>query len=135
MANKIVNVDNLQSKILEALKEYSLEVDEAVQEECLNIAKEIKRNLENDPNIPVGNSKKHYKKQFYTKTDVQKRGFIRLHIANKKYQLTHLLEEPHEIVGRNGKRTGRKSKAFPHWEKAQKNVDTLTDNIIKRISL
>lgn len=119
MAN--ITVDNLSDAIVEYITKYSEDVAKMATEEVDKIAKEIKNDLKNNPNIPVKTG--GYKKGFYVKKI--KDGDVV--IANRKYQLTHLLEHGHAT--RNGGRT----RAFPHWKDAERKAQELYNRLEERL--
>lgn len=123
----MTSVDDLVKLIVGELESYTKDIDELMQSEIDKIAKEVKKDLESNSNVPERTKK--YKKSFYIKKEAQGMGYKRVRVANKKYQLTHLLEYGHALV--NGGRT----KSFEHWESAQKIADTLPERmeeVIKR---
>ena len=123
--SKTVDIDGLAAAIAEELEGYSQEVDDIMQDEIDTLSKEVRNNLKNNPIIPEKTGE--YKKSFYIKKVAQGKGYKRLRVANKKHQLTHLLDEGH--LTSNGKRT----KAFPHWKEAQQLADTLPERMKKRL--
>jgi len=122
MANKI-SIENLSEAIAKELEGYSQSVDEAMQKAVNDTAKEVVKSLANDESIPKRTGK--YKESFMVKKIAQGSGYVRLKIANKIGQITHLLEYGH--VTSNGKRT----KAFPHWRKAEKRANELLPQKLK----
>lgn len=113
----VIKIDDLSNAIMELGNEISKEVEKNLDTELKRIAKETAESLKNDSTIPQRTeSEESYKKMFYVKKT--ETGYV---IANKKYQLTHLLENGHDIV-KNGETVGR-ARAFPHWDRAQKKVD------------
>ena len=124
MAN-IVNVDDLADIIAEELESYTEEVDSIMQDEIDDLSKEVVKNLRNNSVIPEDTGE--YRKSFYIKKEAQGKGYKRNRIANKKHQLTHLLEDGH--LTSNGKRT----RAFPHWKEAQELADTLPERLEKKL--
>lgn len=123
--SKSISIDGLADAIAEELESYSEEVDQAMQKEIDTLSKEIVNDLKNNPVIPEDTGE--YKKDFYTKKAAQGMGFKRNIIANKKHQLTHLLENGHLTS------TGGRTRAFPHWEDAQKMADTLPERLAKKL--
>lgn len=118
MANTI-KIDDLSNELLKIAGEIDREVEKNLANEIKKIAIETVESLKNDSNIPQRtNGEKSYKRLFYAKKT--ETGYI---IANKKYQLTHLLENGHQTA--NGGRT----RAFPHWSTAQKKVDDAVKEI------
>ena len=121
----MASVNDLASLIMQELENYSEEVDNAMQKEIEVLSKEIVKDLKNDPVIPEKSG--DYKKKFYVKKLAQGTGSKRVVIANRKYQITHLLEHGHAT--RNGKR----SKKYEHWIHAQDKADMLPDRIKEAI--
>lgn len=120
----VIKIDDLSNAIMELGNEISKEVEKNLDTELKRIAKETAESLKNDAAIPQRTKdEESYKRLFYVKkTEL---GYV---IANKKYQLTHLLENGHDIV-KNGETKGR-ARAFPHWARAQEKVDAAV-NLIK----
>lgn len=115
-------MDNLAKEIEEALMSYSDEVNNAVQEEIVKLSKEIVKDLKSDPIIPERTGE--YKRSFYAKKIARGNGYLRVVVANKKYQLTHLLEYGHATKGGTGR-----TRSYPHWAKAQEKAETLANRI------
>ena len=121
--SRVIKVEELAEAIMEFSGEIAEEIGENLNTELKKIAKETADSLKNDSNIPQRTKdEESYKRLFYVKkTEL---GYV---VANKKYQLTHLLENGHDIV-RNGETVGR-ARAFPHWDRAQKKVDSAVNLI------
>ena len=119
------SVNDLSALITQELNNYSEEIDNTMQGEIEKLSKEIANDLKNDPIIPEKTGK--YRKGFYVKKLAQGKGYKRVVVANKKYQLTHLLEYGHATSN------GGRAKDFPHWAKAQEKADTLYENMKEAI--
>ena len=117
----MANVDDLSKMIEKELLSYSAEIDATMQKEIDNVAKEVKENLENNPNVPVRTGE--YKRSFRIRKISNGTGYKRVAVANDKYQLTHLLEYGH------AKRNGGRTRTFKHWEMAQNIADKLPDKL------
>lgn len=120
-----ISSEDMQRAVISALQEYSQEIDDIMQDEIETLAKEIVKTMKSDDDIPVRTGK--YKRSFFMKKIASGKGFKRVAVANRVSQLTHLLEHGHLV---NGIRT----RAYPHWEKAQKMADTLPERLERRIS-
>lgn len=112
-------------EIMRQLTEYSEEVDAIMQDEIDKTTSDALKSLESAPNIPKKTGK--YKKSFFMKCTARGAGYKRNVIANRHWRLTHLLEYGHLT------RSGTRSRAFPHWERAQKIADTLAERMEKRL--
>lgn len=122
-----IGTEQLTDAIMDGLNRYSEEVDEKMQKEIDDLSKEIVNDLKNDPVIPEKTGE--YKKSFAVKKIAQGIGFKRNEVYSKKpyYRLTHLLEFGHALP------QGGRTKAFPHWVKAQKEAETLPERIKRRL--
>lgn len=121
-----MNLDGFADAVAAELESYSEEVDAVMQEEIDLLTDEVVKDLKIDPNIPEKTG--DYKKGFYKKKLAKGRGYNRNVVANKKYQLTHLLEYGHAT------QTGGMTRAYPHWSKAQKKVEELDERMRRRLN-
>ena len=120
----VIEIDELSNEIANILSSYNEDVEKTVEDELKRTAQELKRDIENNPNIPVSNIEtKHYKNQFA----IKKNGYGGYILYNRKYQLTHLLEYGHATI--NGKRT----RAFPHWKQADEKAQNLFNALKQRL--
>lgn len=117
----MASIEELSKMIEKEVASYSAEVDNAMQKEIDTVAKEVKESLENNPNIPVRTGE--YKRGFKIRKIASGTGYKRVAVANDKYQLTHLLEYGH------AKRNGGRTRAYKHWEMAQKIADELPNKL------
>lgn len=125
---KVVEIDELASYLTQEFSEYAEKVDEIAEDECKRMANEVKKDLSNNVNIPVSDARtKHYKDSFAVKKAGTKDKWHGFRVYNKKYQLTHLLEYGHATV--NGGRT----RAYPHWEQANRKAQEFVVNLKKRL--
>ncbi|MBE7044779.1 MAG: HK97 gp10 family phage protein [Ruminococcaceae bacterium] len=108
-----IGIDELSEAIMKEMEAYTQEVESVTGEKLDEISKQLVFSLRNNPNIPVRTGK--YKKSFYFKTVAKGRGYHRNVIANRRYYMTHLLEDGHAIHGG----TSRTNK-HPHWSEAEK---------------
>ena len=120
------DITQLSQLIEEALTEFSEEKEEELVEEIDRLSDAVVKDLENNPVLKGLKGTGKYRKSFYKKTLAKGKGFYRSVVANKKHQLTHLLERSH--LTRNGV---TRTRAFPHWEPAQKKLEELSEGVFK----
>ena len=122
MSNSILDIQDI-------LNDYSLDIQESIQEEAEKVAKKGVAELKNTSNTYQIRTGK-YNKGWRVKTN-KGRGYIDCTIHNStNYQLTHLLEKGHL------NRDGSKAKAFVHIapveqkciKEYEKNVETIIKN-------
>lgn len=111
---------NIQQEINRVLGEFSNDVDEAVKEATSEVASIAVFTLKNTSPRRYG----EYCKSWFTKKTGGNKHYYKVVVANKKYQLTHLLEYGHNIVS-NGMVVGH-AQAKPHIGEVEKWVQ---DNI------
>lgn len=106
MANKgILEINDI-------LNDYSIGIQEGIERIAKEVAKEDVSKLKNTKDTYKVRSGK-YNKGWSVKTE-KGRGTIKCIVHNKdNYQLTHLLEKGHRIIGRDGTIKGQ-TRAFPH---------------------
>ena len=114
------NIDALADEITKAMQEYGDDAKKIVESTITQIGKEVLNDLKNNSIIPQKTG--GYREGFKIK---KKRydGNYKLIVYNKKYQLTHLLENG-PIMPQGGR-----SRAFPHWRQAQAIADKAADRI------
>ncbi len=126
MADSLLEINDI-------LNEYSKDIQEGIVEEAEKIAKESANELKNTK----GTYKIHtgkYNRGWRVKT-TKGYGYVESVVYNAtSYQLTHLLERGHNIVGRDGQKKGR-ARAFVHIkpveERAIEKYERSVENIIK----
>lgn len=95
-----VKIDGLQAAIMDAVENYSQDINERIKEDCKEVAKGTVKMLKQISPELTGD----YRKGWRQKTSYESSQDIRVTVHNKTdYQLTHLLEFGHVI--KNG--TGR----------------------------
>ena len=112
-------------EIADILDEYSNDIQEAITERAIKVAKQGAYDLKANSPKRTGD----YKKGWRVKTTKGK-GFVSCIIHNAtNYQLTHLLEKPH--LKRNGELTTPKVHIAPVEEKSIKQYEQEVINIIE----
>lgn len=118
MANSILDINKI-------LNDYSIEIQEAIQEDAIKVSKSGVDTLKNTSPKRTGK----YRKGWKVKT-TKGNGFIQCEIHNStNWQLTHLLEKPH--LKRNGGYTIPKVHIKPVEETCINEFEKDVENIIK----
>ncbi len=113
---------DLSKEINSILNDYAKGVDKAVIEAEDEVAAEaIKKLKSTSPKKKKGKKAGHYAKSWAVDKK-SKQQYAQTIIHNKDYQLTHLLENGHDIV-RNGKVVGH-AEAHPHIKPVEEWVKT-----------
>ena len=107
MSNSILDINTI-------LSEYSTDIQDALQEEAMAISKKGANELKNASGTYTVRTGK-YNRGWKVKT-IKGHGFISCTIHNStNYQLTHLLENGHRLVGRTGQhKTIGMTRSFKH---------------------
>lgn len=127
--------NNTADAIFEALEDYNEEIAEKVKKGVGKIAYKTFSRLQRDRNIPSRTGE--YKRSFRLKRIGETEWGVTYRINNLRYQLTHLLENGHEIVDNRRKKaryTGKQSKAFPHWETAEREVNQQINELVYNLT-
>lgn len=117
--------------INEILNDYSHDIQEAITEEAIKIAKDGQYKLKNSSPISKKSTphKGRYAKGWRVKTE-KGRGFVNCTIYNETdYQLTHLLENGH--LTRNGKKTTPIKHIEPVHDECCDEFEKGVENIVK----
>lgn len=111
--------------IKEILNDYSQEIQDAITEDAIKVAKKGQQTLKQVSPKRTGS----YRRGWRVKT-TKGRGFVSCIIHNATdYQLTHLLEKPHAT--RNGGKTTPKVHIYPVEQSCIKEFETDVVRIIK----
>lgn len=120
--------------IKDILNDYSTEIQEGIEEIAKKTAKEDVNKLKHTTNTYKVRSGNYNKGWTYTNILKAKYSFNYVVHNEDNYQLTHLLEKGHRIIGRDGTIKGQ-AKAFPHIapvnEISNKTYETEVENLIK----
>ena len=120
-------------QVNDILNEYSRDIQDGIVEIAKDVAKEDAKRLRDTRNTYKVRSGK-YNEGWTVKTE-KGRMSIQCIVHNKdNYQLTHLLEKGHRIIGRDGSVKGQ-TKAFPHIapveQDSNKEYEQRVENLIK----
>lgn len=120
---------DLTAQVNNILKQYVSDVDKAVLEAEEKVAKEaVKKLKKSSPRNPNGKGK-HYADDWQI-DQRSKKNYAHMIVHNKQYQLTHLLENGHDIV-RGGSVVGH-AKAIPHIKPVEEWVKKEVEEEIRR---
>lgn len=125
----MAKIEDVSSEIERLLSDFGDEVQRTMEEEIDSLSKEIFDDLCADSAIPERSGE--YKKGFRIKKTRGNHSKTAV-IYNKKYQITHLLEDGHKEPADGSKRAYRTRK-FPHWRAAQKKAETLPVRVGRRL--
>lgn len=121
---------DLTKQVNETLKEYAGEVEQVVLEAEERVAKEaIKRLKSTSPRAKRNGGHRHYADD-WKEDNKSKKNYAHHVIYNKQYQLTHLLENGHNIVS-HGKVVGH-AKAQKHIKPVEEWVKSEVENEIRK---
>lgn len=128
---KKVSIDGLAEAIMEELREYSQDVTDGLKKEVQDAGTLCRKELKTTSPKLTGSYAKGWRKRtaYESATD------IRVEVYNATdYQLTHLLEHGHALVGHNGKVLGTVG-AIPHIgpaeQKAEKQLMKKVDIVVR----
>lgn len=131
MATKIkCTAAQLPATINSICKEYLEEVNVSVKQDVHDVAKAGKKLLKAHTSA-AGIKGTRYINSFRSKVDNDSYYVTSITLSNKMYQLTHLLENGHYLVYM-GRPTGRRTRAFPHWEPAEAEITKLLEEKIEK---
>ena len=102
----------LNKAVLTMMQEYGAGAYEIVDKVADEVAVETVKRFKSDQSIPKDSG--GYRRGFYQVREQPHSRKVVRRIANRRYQLTHLLEYGHAIAGGTGR-----AKAFPHWGNAE----------------
>lgn len=116
IANSVINIEQLNEEIRQALKQYGQEVVNVLENTAQRVGKKAVADLKENSPKATGSYRKSWRlKEQPAKVAGEPKSYV---VHNKdRYQLTHLLEYGH--VSRNG--TSR-VKAYPHIAKTEQMV-------------
>lgn len=125
----MIAADMLEDKIREMLEEYCLDITEETKKNVDKVAKECNEEIKKHITFKQPTGK--YVKAFRIKTAYEDRFNKRntWYVGNGQHRLTHLLEKGHQLKG------GGRTRAFPHIkygeELAKKRMEELTKEAIE----
>lgn len=108
MAVKKCNPDEIGQVIAEMLETYTAEVGDEIKQLARKVGKEAKKRLQLASPVNKRSPSPHYAKSWKVKVVYEDRYQSRVAIHNAKYQLSHLLENGHQL------RQGGRINAQPH---------------------
>lgn len=120
------SIDNLANEITNVLKEYTTEVEEGLEKAKEENAKEAVKILKSTS--PVGKRKRRKYKDGWRAKKIGNAWVV--HNATN-YQLTHLLEKGHAIVGGKGGRVPGRPHIYPAEQKVIVGYEKQLEKIIR----
>ncbi len=128
MGAKKVSVDGLAEAIMEELRAYDQDVTDGLKKEVQDAGTLCRKELKTTSPKLTGDYAKGWRK----KTAFESQSDIRVQVYNATdYQLTHLLEHGHALVGKNGKVLGTVG-AIPHIGPAEQKAEK---QLMKRVKI
>lgn len=120
------SIDNIANEITNALKEYTAEVEEGLEKAKEENAKRAVKILKRTS--PVGKRKR---RKYYQGWRAKKIGTAWVVHNATNYQLTHLLEKGHAIVGGSGGRVPGRPHIGPAEEQAIVGYEKQLEKVIR----
>lgn len=125
MANSILDIKDI-------LNEYSMDIQEGIEKDAQDIAKQAVNDLKATKNTYTIRTGK-YNKGWRVNTK-KGRGFINCTVHNAtNWQLTHLLERGHDWVGRDGRRKPKAAKSYEHIKPVEQKYVKQYERDVERI--
>lgn len=113
------SIEKMEAELMEILRDYRDLTDEEVEQVVKKTANTVKRAIRQE--APRDTEK--YEKSWSTKKTTSKRHKTAVTIYSRdRYQLTHLLENGHELKDHNGNKIGD-VKEIPHITPATENAE------------
>lgn len=123
-----MSIDGLADAIIEELRAYNQEVTDGLKKEVQDAGTLCRKELKTTSPKLTGDYAKGWRK----KTTFESQSDIRVQVYNATdYQLTHLLEHGHALVGKNGKVLGTVG-AIPHIGPAEQKAEK---QLMKRVKI
>lgn len=117
MAFKKITVDQFEKCMEETLLAYARETDENVVKSVQEVAKETVQDVK-DAITAAGIGGTEYKNSIEYRNERGRMKGKSIIWSPAHYRLTHLLENGHHLVY-FGRDTNKRTRAFPHWAKAE----------------
>ena len=128
MGSRKVSVDGLADAIIEELRAYDQDVTDGLKKEVQDAGTLCRKELKSTSPKLTGDYAKGWRK----KTAFESQSDIRVQVYNATdYQLTHLLEHGHALVGKNGKVLGTVG-AIPHIGPAEQKAES---QLMKKVKI
>lgn len=125
-----IRPNQLADEILKELTIYTKEVAAETKKACKRIAQQATKELKQTSPKNTGK----YAQGWTSKTMYDDPSDTRILVHNaKSYRLTHILEDGHDYVGRNGKRVANAVKAQPHIASVEQKAVQELSSAIERI--
>lgn len=125
MSDNLIDIDDFSRILTEKCQEYTEDIKKEVEKGFRKIGNQAKKEvIESSPSDTGA-----YKKGWIMYV-IKDGGTINVTIHNKKYHITHLLENGHLIKNGTGRVYGKVS-PYPHIKKVQEHANEMSEELLK----
>lgn len=129
MSNDLISIDDFSRILTEKCQEYTEDVKKEVEKGFREIGSQAKSEVKEASPSDTG----AYKKGWIVSITKDGKGTIDVIVHNKKYRITHLLENGHLIKNGTGRVYEKTVPPIPHIADVQKHAEEMAEELLKNL--